>query len=336
MAALDRPIVRREPTVPIVVGALLIWGAMNLGVVVLANGYLPFDRPNLAGMPFGLQVAMPSLGLIEQLALMGVVWLLTRQRTEFDMAARAPEGRASLSETVAVLAYAMAGQIGGWIVAPLFGYRPFSFHLAGTLVGCSSPPSPGEALVWMSYNFVVFAVVPYLWFRRKYANVDLNLVSTNLRNDWLVFTVVLVLESAVQLVAMPFAFRMTPGAFAFAGALSFILFLFGTVLPTMVLIYAILLPRYLRLTGSPTLTVILGGLTYALMHLVEGWSSFRTPTETALSLLFVFVSYTGPGMFKSFVTLRTGNAWIHAFGYHAIAPHTIIDAPNIAKVFAIR
>ena len=41
-------------------------------------------------------------------------------------------------------------------------------------------------------------------------------------------------------------------------------------------------------------------------------------------------------MFKSFVTLRTGNAWIHAIGYHAIAPHTIIDAPNIAKVFSIR
>ncbi|MFX8762536.1 hypothetical protein ABTM82_19170, partial [Acinetobacter baumannii] len=89
------------------------------------------------------------LGLVEQIALMGVVWLLTRRRTDFDMAARAPQGRAALGETVAVLAYAMAGQVGGWLVGPLFGYRPFSFHLAGTLVGCSNPPSPGEALVWM-------------------------------------------------------------------------------------------------------------------------------------------------------------------------------------------
>ena len=54
------------------------------------------------------------------------------------------------------------------------------------------------------------------------------------------------------------------------------MFLFGTVLPTMVLIYAILLPRYMKLTGSPTVVVLLGGLTYALMHLVEGWTMFTT------------------------------------------------------------
>ncbi len=336
MVALDASPRGREPTAAILIFALAGWAALNLGVLALAQGYLPFDRPNLAHMPFALQVAMPSLGLVEQIALMGVVWLLTRGRREVDMAGRAPDRPAAAREAAAVLAYAMMAQIGGWIIAPLFGYRPFSFHLAGTLVGCSNPASPGEALLWMSYNFVAFAVLPYLWFRRNYSNRDLNLVSTNPRNDTLVLIVVLVLESTVQLLAMPFVFALRPGALAIAAPLSFVLFLFGTVLPTMVLIYAILMPRYLRITGSPTLSVILGGLTYALMHLVEGWSSFRTPTETALSILFVFVSYTGPGMFKSFVTLRTGNAWIHALGYHAIAPHTIIDAPNVAKVFSIR
>jgi len=35
------------------------------------------------------------------------------------------------------------------------------------------------------------------------------------------------------------------------------------------------------------------------------------------------------------VTLRTGNAWVHALGYHAMAPHVIADAPMIARVFAI-
>jgi len=94
-------------------------------------------------------------------------------------------------------------------------------------------------------------------------------------------------------------------------------------------------PRYLKLTGSFATTVVLGGLTYAAMHLVEGWSVFTTPRDTALSLIFVVLGYFGPGMIKTFITLRTGNAWVHAIGYHAIAPHVVVDAPLMAKVFGI-
>ena len=318
-----------------IAAGVLGWAAMNLAVLSLANGAFPFDRPAIATMPFALQAAMPSLGLIEQLALMGLVWLLTRRRKAFDMAARAPAIAATWRETAGLLVYAMVGQAGGWIIGPALGFRPFSFHLAGSMTGCSHLPSPAEALVWACYNFVVFAVVPYLMFRRNYSNRDLNLVSTDRANDWLVIVTVLVVESAVQLAAMPGVFQMTPHAFLIAAPIAFVVFLFGTVLPTMVLIYAILLPRYLKLTGSPALTVILGGLTYALMHLVEGWSSFRTPHDIALSVIFVFVSYVGPGMFKSFVTLRTGNAWVHAIGYHAIAPHVIVDTPVVAKIFGV-
>ena len=319
------------------IGAGVIgWLVLNLAVLRLANGYLPFDRPADAATPFALQVTGPSFALVEQLALMGLVWWMTRRRTEFDMAARAPETSRAWRETLGLLAYAMLGQVGGWIVGPAFGYRPFGFHLAGSMVGCSAPPTPGEALLWASYNFVVFAVIPYLWFRRAYSNAGLNLVSTDRRNDLAVIATVLVVESAVELAAIPGVFKMTPQAFMLAAPIAFTLFLLGTVLPTMVLIYAILLPRYLKITGSPTLTVILGGLTYALMHIAEGWSSFRTPHDIALSVLFVFVTYTGPGMFKAFVTLRTGNAWVHAIGYHAIAPHVLVDTPLIATVFGIR
>jgi hypothetical protein len=95
------------------------------------------------------------------------------------------------------------------------------------------------------------------------------------------------------------------------------------------------LPRYLKLTGSFVSTVLLGGLTYAAMHLVEGWSSFDTPADTALSLIFVVFGYFGPGMIKSVLTLRTGNAWVHAIGYHAIAPHVVVDTPLIVKAFGI-
>jgi hypothetical protein len=104
----------------------------------------------------------------------------------------------------------------------------------------------------------------------------------------------------------------------------------------MVLIYAILLPRYLKLTGSTISTVLLGGLTYAAMHIVEGWSAFGSLRDAALSLLFVLFTYVGPGMIKSVLTLRTGNAWVHALGYHCVAPHGVADAPLRVKIFGLR
>jgi hypothetical protein len=82
--------------------------------------------------------------------------------------------------------------------------------------------------------------------------------------------------------------------------------------------------------------VLLGGLTYALMHIVEGWSAFDSSRDAALSLIFVVLGYLGPGMIKTFITLRTGNAWVHALGYHAVAPHVIVDTPLIVQAFGIR
>jgi hypothetical protein len=54
-----------------------------------------------------------------------------------------------------------------------------------------------------------------------------------------------------------------------------------------------------------------------------------------LSLMFVLFQYFGPGMIKGVLTLRTGNAWVHAVGYHAVAPHVLVDAPLMVKVFAV-
>lgn len=71
------------------------------------------------------------------------------------------------------------------------------------------------------------------------------------------------------------------------------------------------------------------------MHLVEGWSRFDNPRDTVLSLTLVLLTYFGPGVIKSVLTLRTGNAWVHALGYHAVAPHTILDTPLIVNAFKI-
>jgi hypothetical protein len=39
--------------------------------------------------------------------------------------------------------------------------------------------------------------------------------------------------------------------------------------------------------------ILLGGVTYAAMHLVEGWSMFDSPRHAALSLIFVGLQYFG-------------------------------------------
>ncbi len=317
--------------------AVILWIAAHGAVLLLAGGHLPFDRPALAGIPFAIQVAAPTFVMIQIFLLMGVVYWLTRKRVIPDIAARAPARHVAARETIALLAYAAAGQVGGWIVGPALGYRAFSFHIAGTLVGCSTPPPQGEFLTWATYNFLVFAAVPYLWFRRRYDPTALNLRSTNRRNDLLVIVVVCLIESAFEFSTLDGGlFRLSPRQLLIGAPLSFLVFFVGTVLPTMVLIYSILVPRYLKLTGSATTTVLLGGLTYALTHIVEGWSAFDSPRDTALSLLFVVLGYLGPGMIKTFITLRTGNAWVHALGYHVIAPHVIIDTPLVVQAFAIR
>ena len=46
-------------------------------------------------------------------------------------------------------------------------------------------------------------------------------------------------------------------------------------------------PRSTPINKSAVSTVLLGGLTYAAMHIVEGWSAFDSPRDIALSLLFV-------------------------------------------------
>jgi hypothetical protein len=315
---------------------ITLWVVGYLVVLWLADGSLPFDRPAVAKLPFALQLAAPSITLIEIFVLMGLVFLFTRRRVVPDMASRAPNRQTALRETLLLIGYAALGQVGGWILGPLLGYRPFSFHIAGTVFGCSVAPQRGEMWTWALYNFVIFALLPYTYFRRRYTNTQLNLRSTNRKNDALLVFAVAAVESAFELMAFDTTiFHLSAHQVLLGAPLTLLIFSIGTVLPTMVLIYAILLPRYLKLTGSAITAVVLGGLTYSAMHIVEGWSTFDSPRNAALSLIFVLLQYFGPGMFKSVLTLRTGNAWVHALSYHIIAPHVIVDTPLVVKTFGI-
>lgn len=167
-------------------------------------------------------------------------------------------------------------------------------------------------------------------------NTQLNLVSTNRRADLILILVVLTVESCVQLgLATSSILDLDATQLLLGIPVTLVITLAGTVLPTMVFIHCILVPRYLKLTRSVPATVILGGLTYAGLHIFDGWTAYGSASDTAISVLYVALFYTAPGMFKTFLTLRTGNAWTHALAYHAFTPHTFIDTPLIVDAFDI-
>jgi xanthosine utilization system XapX-like protein len=82
--------------------------------------------------------------------------------------------------------------------------------------------------------------------------------------------------------------------------------------------------------------VILAGLTYTLLHLWDAWTVFSSPRGAVLSVIFLLFTYFGPGMIKAVLTMRTGNAWVHVWAYHALAPHTLGDTSHTVEVFHIR
>ncbi len=314
----------------------MAWVATNAGLIALGGGRLPFHATQLADQPTAGTVLQTNAMFLEVFALMGVVHLLTRGRPVPDVAARAPERGLAARETALVLAYGMFAMVGGYLVGTALGWHAFGFHLDGMVIRTGQAVVPREALGWAAYNVLAYAMAPFLFFRSRYTSDQLSLRSSNRRGDLKVILTVLVLESSVQLLLQPAVFQLSARQLLLGAPLTFALSFAGTVLPTMVFVYCILTPRYLRLTGSFPATVILGGLTYASLHLLDGWTNLASPADAVLSALYVLLFYTAPGMFKTFITLRTGNAWTHVWAYHAIAPHTLVDTPLFVRIFSIR
>jgi hypothetical protein len=244
---------------------------------------------------------------------------------------------AARRETLLMVGYGILGQVVGAILGHLVGHYAISLHMPGTLYGLSGRYTPGEAIIWSCYNFVVYAVLPFAYFRwRGYTLEQLNLRSNNLRADIVLIVIVLVVESTIELLSPGTGiFSLSGRQLVLGASLTFVLNLFGTVLPVMIFIYSILLPRYLKMTNSVVLTIILGGLTYAWLHIGDSWTNYGTFSNGLLSLIFVTLQYFGPGMVKSLLTLRTGNAWVHAWAYHAFEPHVLIDTPTVTAIFQI-
>lgn len=317
--------------------AVVAWLAVNAALFALAGDHLPFSASALATPPTSERLMLTNIMFVEVFVQMTIVHLLTRRRRVPDIASRAPARPRARREVAWMLVYGVAAMLGGFLLGRVLGWHAFSFHLDGMVIATGQPVVPAEAICWALYNGIVYAVIPYLVFRRRYSNAELSLKSANRRADLLVIVVVLVLESAVQLLVADTSILSMSAHQAMLGApLTFMLSFAGTVLPTMVFVYCILLPRYLKLTGSIPATVILGGVTYAMLHFFDGWTVFASPEDALMSFLFLLLFYTGPGMFKAFITIRTANAWAHVWSYHAIAPHVLIDTPMFLRIFGIR
>ncbi|HXV93523.1 MAG TPA: hypothetical protein VD813_09520 [Pseudonocardia sp.] len=316
----------------------LLWVVASVALLTLGGDGLPVQRAG-AALSAATEVVNGLGNLVIALVIIGVVLGVTRNRPVVDLAARVPDRATAIAETAGLLAYAAVVTVGGLLIGRAAGEHAISLHLPGTIHGLHGDTLPvGWVALWAGYNLLFWAVIPYLAFRaRGYGHDRLGLRSQDRRGDLVLILVVLVVESAVELALVSGElFALTPAQLAVGVPLAFVVNMAGTVLPIMVFVYAILLPRFARITGSTVSTVILGGVAYAVIHLFESWAVFDTLAAGAVTVVLLFFQYFGPGLIKSVLTVRTGNAWVHVWAYHAVAPHVTLDTVTMLDSLELR
>jgi hypothetical protein len=314
--------------------ALLLWLLISVIALLLCHGMVPL--PGLHAGPPVAQVITSSIILVIFLVLIGIVALLARHRPMPDLAERAPDRAIALHETVALWAYGAFVLLAAKLIGLHFFGEGIAMHLNGSLVGASRIQSPAEVYTWAAYNGFFLALIPYVVFRlRGYSNQSLNLKSSDLKNDTLIIIVVLAIGCTFDFLSGHSILQLTPHQQLVGGLLAFWLHLFGTDLPIMIFIYAILLPRYFRLFSRET-AFLLGAASYPAMHIFESWTRYDSIPHSILSIIFVFLTFFPPGLVKSFLTMRTGNAWVHVWAFHAISPHVTLDTRLLVKDFNIQ
>jgi len=305
--------------------AILLW-LLLCGAGLLISRHTPSYRGLVVGS---------SRYLVLVVLMFGLVMLLTRKRPVPDLAERAPESSIARRETLAMWAYVAVVMVAGRLIGQhLFG-EGIAMHLNGSLLGATRVQSPTEVYTWAAYNGILLALIPYLVFRmRGYSNQQLSLKSANLKSDLLVIIVVLAFSVGIDMMG-PNIFQLTRHQQLVGGLMSFWFHLFGTDLPVMIVIYSILMPRYFKLF-SPMTAYLLGAVSYPTIHIFESGTRYDSITAAAMSLTFVYLLFIPAGLMKSFLTWRTGNAWVHVWAYHAISPHVTVDTRLIVSDFGIK
>jgi hypothetical protein len=322
----------RQPSLWI---ALVIWCLLSAAAILLCRNGVPLDRPELAATLPLTDVLNNSVGLFSIILLIGIVSFLARHRPLPNLAERAPERGIALRETLAMWIYGAVVLFVGRMLGQHYFGEGLALHLNGCLFGATHVQSPAAVFTWAGYNGILLALVPYVFFRRRgYSREALNLRSANWKNDVLIIAVVMLIGCAYEL-GGPNIFQLTAHQQLVGGALSLVLHLCGTDLPIMIFLYAILLPRYARLF-TPSVAFLMGAVSYPLMHVFESWTRYDSAYHAAVSVIFVLLTFFPAGVMKSYLTLRTGNAWVHMWGFHAITPHVMVDTRLVVRDFNIR
>ena len=279
--------------------AMLLWLLLS-GVGLLFSRHTPLFRGLVVGS---------SEYLVMVVLMFGLVTLLTRKRPVIDLGQRAPERGIAGREALAMWAYAAVVMVAGRLIGQhLFG-EGIALHLNGSLVGATRVQSPIEVYMWAAYNGILLALIPYVVFRmRGYSNEQLSLKSANLKSDVLVIVVVLAFSAGMDMTGSSI-FQLTR--------------------------HQQLVPRYFKLF-SPMTAYLLGAVSYPTMHIFESGTRYDSIRAAAMSLTFVYLLLIPAGLMKSFLTWRTGNAWVHVWAYHAISPHVTVDTRLIVSDFGIK
>jgi hypothetical protein len=320
----------------IVQAGIAVWILLAATIPFLAHGVVPFDQPSLAQEPYATRLYFLITSPLVEFIFVAVAYAITYRR-KIVIAERAPARGAAMREVMGLLIYGATALIAGQVLGRAIGVHGIGQHLTGSLFGLGDYlVTPRDALVWASYNFVFYAVLPYLYFRRRgYTPQQLCLRSNNALNDTAVIFGVLGTGVVAHLPGLAL-WRLDAHQLVVGVSLTFVLCFLGTAVPVMIFLCAILVPRYYRLTGSTAATCVLSAFTYAAMHLAEYWTRYDSPTDAALSVMFVLLTFGGPGLVKGYLTVRTSNAWVHLWGFHAIWPHVTGDTPTFVKLFGIR
>ncbi|MEM7331756.1 MAG: hypothetical protein AAF490_06670 [Chloroflexota bacterium] len=307
------------------------WLLLNTLLLVLGANGMPVSLVEGDGTAHVFLFLSTGLAYLLQLAL---VYAITTRREGPDFTIKTPDRKTAVQETVYLWIYALI------MLIVLGGGFGIGLHLPGTIFDPNMVLNSNSIIVWAGVNFTIFAAIPYLIFRRRgYTHDDMLLRSRNWWADLLLIAVVLIIESLIEWFGIPDGMRffaLTPTQMGLGGLLNLFLHLLGTGLPILIFVQAILVPRYYKISGSLAGAVVAGGITYATFHLFEFWTVYQSLETTAVSLVFVYLQFTGAGMIKAMMTLRSGNAWTHLWGYHLIAPHLWTDTNIFVQAFRIR